>query len=401
VNDLEAALVDHIRSHGPIGFDDYVDHALYTPGLGFYAGGGGAGRRGDFLTSPEVGPLFGAVLANALDRWWEEFGRPDPFPVVEAGAGPGALARSVLAAEPACAAALRLVLVERAEVPWDRHPPGVESRADLPEPGELGPGPVVVLANELLDNLAFGLVELTPEGWAEVLVDVADGTGPGSIPGSSIPGGSVPGRPVSGRPAPGGSVSDGSTDGEGRRADRPVDRPVLVEAYRLLEPKRAAWCRGRAGRDAEVGTRMPVQAEAAAWSAAALDLAAGGRVAVLDYASTSRELARRPWREWVRTYAAHGRAGHPLVDPGSCDITVEVAVDQLATVRPPDRDRSQAEFLAAHAIDALVAEGAERWRTTGAAGGLGAIAGRSRVHEAEALTDPAGLGAFRVLEWIG
>ena len=61
---------------------------------------GRAGRRGDFITSPEVGPLFGAVVARALDAWWAEAGEPDVFTVVEAGAGPGTLARSVLAAAP-------------------------------------------------------------------------------------------------------------------------------------------------------------------------------------------------------------------------------------------------------------------------------------------------------------
>src|SRR5581483_9566243 len=70
-------------------------------------------RGRDFLTSPEVGPLFGAVLANALDTWWRDVGEPDPYVVVEAGAGPGTLARHVLDANPACAPALRYVLVER------------------------------------------------------------------------------------------------------------------------------------------------------------------------------------------------------------------------------------------------------------------------------------------------
>lgn len=359
MNELEALLAAHIAEHGPIGFDEYVDHALYAPGLGFYGRGGGAGRRRDFLTSPEVGPLFGAVVANALDAWWGELGRPDRFVVVEAGAGPGTLARSVLAAGARCAAALELVLVETAEVQWATHPPGVTSRVALPEPGELGPGPLVVLANELLDNLAFGLVELTEHGWCEVLV----GTAPSSTPGSA-----------------GG---------------------VLVEVLVPLDARRAGWCWGRAGRAAPVGTRLPVQAAAAVWLDEALSLAGdGGRVVAIDYASSTRALARRPWEEWVRTYAGHGRAGHPLDAPGSCDITVEVAVDQLATVAAPALDRSQAEFLAAHGLDALVAEGAARWRAEGVAGGLPAIAGRSRVHEAEALTDPAGLGAFRVLEWV-
>lgn len=352
---LEAALVERIEAVGPLGFDEYVEHALYAPDLGFYTGGGGAGRRRDFLTSPEVGPLFGAVIGRALDAWWVERGRPARFPVVEVGAGPGTLARSVLASAPACADALDLTLVERSSVQWATHPEPVRSRADLPAPGELGPGPVVVIANELLDNLPFGLVELTEHGWCEV------------------------------------HVGAGATD-EARH---------LVEILVPIEGRRAGWCWGRTGREAPPGTRLPVQAEAALWLHDALELAGpGGRVVAIDYASTTRELARRPWTEWVRTYAAHGRAGDPLEDPGSCDITVEVAVDQLATVAEPTIDRSQAEFLAAHGIDELVEEGAARWRAEGIGGGLAAIAGRSRVHEAEALTDRAGLGAFRVLEWV-
>jgi SAM-dependent MidA family methyltransferase len=375
VRDLEASIAERIATAGPIGFDEYVDHALYAPGLGFYARGGGAGRRRDFLTSAEVGPLFGAVMARALDQWWDELGRPDPYVVVEAGAGPGTLARAVLAAGPRCSAALRLVLVEPAELQWVTHPAGTVSRADLPHPADLGDGPVIVLANELLDNLAFGLVERADVGWCEVMVDV-DGHAAGR---SHLA-----------------EAADGCVGDHG-----PADEPArLVEVLVPLEPRRAAWCTGKAGRDAPLGTRLPVQAAAAAWLHEALALAGGGRVVVIDYASTTRELARRPWTGWVRTYTAHGRAGHPLTDPGAHDITVEVAVDQLATVAPPDLDRSQADFLAAHGLAELVAEGAVLWREAGAAGGLAAVAGRSRVHEADALTDPSGLGGFRVLEWV-
>lgn len=355
VNELEASIVAHIGDNGPIGFDEYVDHALYAPGLGFYASGGGAGRRRDFLTSPEVGPLFGTVLARALDAWWDDLGRPDRYVVVEAGAGPGTLARAVLAAEPRCAGALELVLVEEAEVQWATHPAGVTSRRDLPLPGELGPGPVVVVANELLDNLPFGLVEMTEVGWCEVGV----------------------------------GATGGNTNAH------------LVEVLIPLEARRAAWCRGQAGSEAEVGARLPVQAAAAAWLDAALGIAGGGRVVVFDYASTTKAMAHRPWTDWVRTYAAHSRGGHPLADPGRCDITVEVAVDQLATVAVPDIDRAQADFLSAHGLAELVEEGAAIWHAAGASGGLWAIAGRSRVSEAAALTDLAGLGAFRVLEWFG
>ena len=111
------------------------------------------------------------MVARALDGWWIEAGRPEVFEVVEVGAGPGSLARSVRAARPACAAALRLVLVEVSASQRAVHPVddlSVVSRSTVPD----GPGPRVVLANELLDNLPFGLLERTADGWAEVRIGV-------------------------------------------------------------------------------------------------------------------------------------------------------------------------------------------------------------------------------------
>ena len=81
-------------------FDEVIELALYDPVDGFFGGGRARAGGRDFLTSPEVGPLFGAVIARALDAWWDELGRPDPFTVVEAAAGAGTLARAVLAAAP-------------------------------------------------------------------------------------------------------------------------------------------------------------------------------------------------------------------------------------------------------------------------------------------------------------
>src|SRR3954454_10868056 len=96
-----------------------MEQALYGPD-GFYERGGEAGRRGDFLTSPEVGPLFADVLLRAIA----------PFStVVEVGAGAGPLARQLLARQPD----LDVVLVERSLALRSRHHDlGVVSRSDLP-----------------------------------------------------------------------------------------------------------------------------------------------------------------------------------------------------------------------------------------------------------------------------
>jgi len=322
--------------HGPLGYEEVVELALYDPGLGFYETGGSAGRGGDFLTSPEVGPLFGAVLARALDSWWDELGRPSSFTVVEAGAGRGALARAVLAAAPSCAPALRYVAVERSGALRANHPDGVESAAGLPAERFVG----VILANELLDNLPFGLLERREDGWAEVRVT--------------------------------GDLTE-----------------TLVPAADAAESRLAP--------DAPVGGRIPTQRAARAWVETALGLVLRGRVVAIDYADTTPSLARRPWAEWVRTYRAHGRGTHPLADLGLQDVTCEVAVDQLPA---PASDLSQAQFLRAHGVDSLAEEARQAWQAGARLGDLQALKSRSRAGEAAALTDTTGLGGFRVLEWV-
>ena len=62
-NSITAAIT---AAGGAIPFEQFMSLALYGEG-GFYQTGGKAGRRGDFITSPEVGPLFAAVIARYLD----------------------------------------------------------------------------------------------------------------------------------------------------------------------------------------------------------------------------------------------------------------------------------------------------------------------------------------------
>jgi len=166
----------------------------------------------------------------------------------------------------------------------------------------------------------------------------------------------------------------------------PAEADVVAEARRLVP-------------DAEPGARIPLQHQAQAWLRQALALLGAGRVVVVDYADDTASLARRPWTTWVRTYRAHGRGGHPLEHLGEQDLTCEVAVDQLSHVRAPSADHSQAEFLRAHGLDALVAHARDAWLARAGVGDLEALKQRSRIVEAQALSDPSGLGAFRVLEW--
>jgi SAM-dependent MidA family methyltransferase len=356
-----------IHREGPVTFDRFMEEALYGEG-GFFASGRGAGRSGrDFVTSPETGPLFGVGVARALDRLWRALEEPDPFLVVEAGAGTGRLAREVLRAEPDCRRALRYVLVERSATlrtaqrerlamePVDEALGPFVRRDDeekaVPAPAA---GPVctaleempavaasgaVVLANELLDNLPFGVAEWDGERWLEVRVGAA---------------------------AAGGFEE------------------VLVPLEVDLEPAPAT------------GTRVPIPRGMQEWWRECEGVVREGFVLLLDYMTTVAEIAGRPW---LRTYREHGRGTAPLEDPGEQDITADVVLEQLDAASPFPRLRtdSQADWLRALGIDELVEAGRRAWEAGAAEGGLDALAGRSRAAEAAALVDPSGLGAHRVV----
>jgi SAM-dependent MidA family methyltransferase len=87
------ALHRHIAQRGGwITFDDYLEQVLYAPGLGYYsAGAAKLGAAGDFITAPEISPLFGACVARQCAPFLREGGE-----LLELGAGTGALAAALL-----------------------------------------------------------------------------------------------------------------------------------------------------------------------------------------------------------------------------------------------------------------------------------------------------------------
>ena len=93
----EETIREEIRREGRVTFARFMDLALYSPG-GYYPAvrAQPGGRLKDFVTSPATHPAFGWLLALQLNEVWEHMERPDPFWVVELGAGDGLLCRDIL-----------------------------------------------------------------------------------------------------------------------------------------------------------------------------------------------------------------------------------------------------------------------------------------------------------------
>ena len=360
-----------------------MEAALYDSEGGFFTRAAGAGRSGgDFITSAEVGSLFGALLARAADTWWDQLGQPDPFLVIDAGAGRGQLARDVLRAEPRCAAALRYVLVERSgglRAVQAEHLPLEPAELVLgpavpPEPDDEpvaipGTGPMVtaleglpagpaigaVVANELADNLPFRIIERTAHGWNEIRV----------------------------------AAEASSSDPSFCELVLPAEEGLAALADRFVE-----------GHDIPVGARLPVPTALSEWLRTAAAMLRRGVVVIVDYAAPVEELAARGQAGWLRTYRAQQRGTSPLDHPGSQDITADVPIEALHRAAAAAglsvlSQTTQAEWLRSLGVDELVDQARAAWHGR-TANDLAAITARSRVHEADALLDPAGLGAHQV-----
>ncbi|OFZ96930.1 MAG: hypothetical protein A3H35_21195 [Betaproteobacteria bacterium RIFCSPLOWO2_02_FULL_62_17] len=174
----------HIRAAigaagGWISFARYMDLALYAPGLGYYsAGARKLGAAGDFITAPEISPLFGHTLARqvreVLNEGLEE--------ILEVGAGSGALAAALLEelerlnALPARYLILELSadLRERSRDTLAARVPHLLERVawlnQLP-PSFCG----LVLGNEVLDAMPVHLVRQHAGRLDELGVEIANG----------------------------------------------------------------------------------------------------------------------------------------------------------------------------------------------------------------------------------
>lgn len=355
---LHRLLLGLIAERGPLPFPIYQDLALYHPEVGYYsAGPERSGRGGDFLTSPELDPAFGALWARAFEQVWRAAGEPDDFTVVEVGPGEGGFAQAVLdAVQGEFAETLTYRLVERLPALTERQIAGLSAygctvwsaSVEELEPGEAG----VVFANEVLDNLPVHVIEGTSSEPVELYV---------SAHGESLT-------------FEGGPVSD----------------PRILETLECDSISLAA------------GTRYEVGLEAKQFAAASARAVGSGAVLLVDYGAAAGELAQRA-NGTLAAYSSGLADDRVLSRPGERDITSHANWTVVAaalsaegcSVHGPLRQR---EVLRNLGIDDLHEElRSSHHEALRAGNGAAAVRALSRRQALGALADPGGLGGLQVV----
>lgn len=191
LTDAEASLLGEMRDRlsaqiaqagGTLPFDRYMEAALYEPGLGYYVNGRRKfGASGDFVTAPEVSPLFSRCLAGQIAECLASLGDGC---VLEVGAGSGRMAADILAELEVCGALPeRYLILELSpslqqlqyetldrDVPHLRY--RVEWLSQLPAKGFRG----VLVGNELLDAMPVHRFCWSGGAWRELSVAVEEGS---------------------------------------------------------------------------------------------------------------------------------------------------------------------------------------------------------------------------------
>ena len=274
-----------IRERGPVTLAEFMEVALYHPEGGYYTGPDRIGADGDFYTSPSVHPAFGALLAAQLCQMWQILGRPDPFTVIEPGAGNGLLCRDIVAAASGLpdgfAACLRYICLDRCNTPGlERGLSGGRRVAtnSLPFQGVVG----CVLSNELHDAMPVHEVTLAEGRLREIMIGL-DGDSLSFL------------------------AAEPST-------------PLLEQRLNSLGIELAE------GQTAEINLSLD------SWASEAASCLDSGFVLAIDYGRQAADLysATERFRGTLTTYHRHVQTDRPLERIGQQDMSAQVDFTSLA-----------------------------------------------------------------------
>ena len=298
--ELSTRIAAEIARHGGwLSFARYMEMALYEPGLGYYSNPGQVfGAAGDFVTAPELTPLFGATLARQVSPWLKDPALAGSGQVVlEVGGGSGMLAAQLLnALDNMGHHEVRYLILELSAERREHQRQTLKSLAPglMDRVGWLDTFPEsfsgVVVANELLDAMPVQLFEWQADTEAELQ-----------------------------------ELGVTWVDGRFAWAPRPADA-VLTETVTALRnrlgPEGAQW---------HSPYRSEVCPAQQAWMRTLADCMTAGVVMLLDYGFAAPEYYH-PQRDQgtLMCHYRHRSHADPFLWPGLSDITAHVDFTALA-----------------------------------------------------------------------
>jgi SAM-dependent MidA family methyltransferase len=309
---LEDDIRRRIGSAGPMPVGQYMTLCLTDPEYGYYMTRDPLGARGDFITAPEISQMFGELIGLWTMAVWKLMGEPENVRLIELGPGRGTMMLDALRAANTMPEFRKAVVAHLVEIS-----PKLEERQRRAFGGmdiavnwhkaleDVPPGPSIILANEFFDALPVQQAVMCADGWHERVVKLDD---------------------------------TGTFQFSNARDPIPLFDTMLPAELR----------------DAPIGEIFEWRSDQVALELGHRVVRSNGAALVIDYGHTASAAG-----DTLQAIGAH-RHAHPLLGPGTVDLTAHVDFQALARAAESMNARvygpvEQATFLRHLGIDTRAA----------------------------------------------
>ena len=147
-----------IKNNDSFTLDEFIEESLYNKTSGYYMKKNPFGKKGDFITSPNISVLFSEMIAIWVVSFWQNLGCPEKFNLIELGAGNGEMMKILVDTFdkfPLFKNSCRIKILERSKLLQKKQKVNINKKDIkwLNELSELDNLPCIFLANEFFDAL--------------------------------------------------------------------------------------------------------------------------------------------------------------------------------------------------------------------------------------------------------
>ncbi len=155
--------------------DKFIEFALYNKNSGYYMKKNPFGKKGDFITAPNITRLFSEIVAIWIITFWKSIGSPKKFNLLELGAGNGEMMKVInetLKNFPECFNACNLIIHEKSDflIKQQKKNLNTEKILWVKDIKKINSYPTLYIANEFFDAIPIKQFFKKKNGWIERFV---------------------------------------------------------------------------------------------------------------------------------------------------------------------------------------------------------------------------------------
>ena len=159
--------------------DKFIEFALYDKNSGYYMKKNPFGKKGDFITAPNITRLFSEIIAIWVITFWKSIGSPKKFNILELGAGNGKMMKVIIETLknfPGCFNACNFMIYEKSQLMTIQQKKNLNYKNIIwvKNLKKVSSFPTLYLANEFFDAIPIKQFFKKKEKWFEKFVDLKD-----------------------------------------------------------------------------------------------------------------------------------------------------------------------------------------------------------------------------------